>query len=76
MTCVLMREQLMHGYDMAQALGVGWLIELEPARLVVQAALPLLPGLVDNETVKEVDTTYELAVHGGPRVTAPFRDGT
>jgi hypothetical protein len=74
MTCVLMGEQLLHGYDMAQALGVDWLIEPEPARLVVQAVLPLLPGLIEPEAVKEVDTIYELAVHRGPRVVARFRD--
>lgn len=76
MTCLLIGEQLLHGYDMAQALAAEWPIETEPARLAVQAVLPFLPALVDSEAAKGVDATYELAVHGGPRVMARFRDGT
>ncbi|MBA2471062.1 MAG: SCP2 sterol-binding domain-containing protein [Pseudonocardiales bacterium] len=76
MTCLLIGEQLLHGYDLAQAVGAEWLIETEPARLVVQALLPILPALVDDKAAKGVDATYELAVHGGPRVTARFRDAT
>jgi hypothetical protein len=41
---------------------------------VVQALLPILPAFVDDEAAKGVDATYELTVHGGPRVTARFRD--
>lgn len=37
MTCLLIGEQLLHGYDMVQTLGTKWTIEAEPARLVVQA---------------------------------------
>jgi len=76
MTCLLIGEQLLHGYDMAQTLGAEWIIEAESARLAVQAVLPLLPILVDSEAAKGVDATYELAVHGGPCVIARFRDGT
>jgi MDMPI C-terminal domain len=76
MTCVLIGEQLLHGYDMAQTLGAEWPIEAEPARLVVQAVLPLLPLLVDSEAATGVYATYELTVRGGPRVVARFRDGT
>jgi hypothetical protein len=76
MTCLLIGEQLLHGYDLAQAVGAEWPIETEPARLVVAALLPILPALVDGEAAKGVDATYELAVHGGPRVTARFRDAT
>jgi SCP-2 sterol transfer family protein len=75
MTCLLIGEQLLHGYDMAGALSVEWPIETEPARLAVQAVLPLLPALVDGETAKGVNATYELAVDGEPRVMARFRDG-
>ncbi len=76
MTGLLIGEQLLHGYDIAQALDAEWPIETEPARLVVQAVLPLLPALVDSEAAKGVNATYELAVRGGPRVMARFRDGT
>lgn len=75
MTGLLIGEQLLHGYDIAQTLGAEWHIGDEPARLTVQAVLPILPALVDGEAAKSVDTTYELAVDGGPRVLARFRDG-
>ena len=48
MTGLLLGEQLLHGYDMAQTLVAEWPIEAEPARLVVEACLPLLPRLVDS----------------------------
>lgn len=76
MTCLLIGEQLLHGYDMAQALGAEWPLEPEPARLVVQAWLPLLPLLIDSEGAEGVDATYEVAVDGCPPVLARFRDGT
>jgi hypothetical protein len=76
MTCLLIGEQLLHEYDMAQTLDTEWSIEAEPARLAVQAVLPLLPVLVDSEAAKGVDATYVLAVRGGPRVMARFRDST
>jgi hypothetical protein len=43
---------------------------------VVQALLPILHAFVDAEAAKGVDATYERAVHGGPGVTARFRDAT
>jgi hypothetical protein len=75
LTSLLIGEQLLHGYDIAQALGVDWPIEGEPARLTLEAVLPLLPDLVDSEAAKGVEAVYELAIDGGPRVMARFRDG-
>ncbi|MGH3768867.1 MAG: SCP2 sterol-binding domain-containing protein [Pseudonocardiaceae bacterium] len=75
MTGLLMGEQLLHGYDIAQTLGAEWPIEPEPARLTLQALLDVLPAFVVSETAKGVDATYELTVDGGPQVVARFRDG-
>jgi SCP-2 sterol transfer family len=75
MTGLLIGEQLLHGYDIAQTLGAEWPIGEEPARLTVQAVLPTLPALVDGEAAKSVDAAYEPAVDGGPRVMARFRHG-
>src|SRR5207248_4490445 len=47
-----------------------------PARLAVQAVLPVLPGFVDSKAATSIDTAYELAIDGGPRVMIRFRDGT
>jgi hypothetical protein len=69
MTGLLIGEQLLHGYDIAQALGVEWPIGEQPDRLTVQALLPLLPGLVDGEAATTINAAYELAIDGGPQVT-------
>lgn len=75
MTGLLLGEQLLHGYDMAQTLDAEWPIEAEPARLVVEAWLPLLPRLVDSAAVEGIAVSYELIVDGGPSVIARFCDG-
>jgi hypothetical protein len=48
MTALRIGEQLLHGYDIAQALVAEWPIETEAARLVVQTWLPILPLFVDS----------------------------
>jgi hypothetical protein len=76
MTGLLIGEQLLHGYDIAQAINVEWPIGDQPARRTVQAVLPVLPALVDSEATKSINATYELAIDGGPRVIVRFPDGT
>lgn len=75
MTGLLLGEQLLHGYDIAQTLGAEWPIGDEPAQLTVQAVLPILPALVNGEAAESVDTTYALAIGGCARVMVRFRDG-
>jgi len=76
MTGLLIGEQLLHGYDIAQALDTEWPIGDQPARLTVQAIRPMLPALVDREAATRINTAYELAIDGGPRVIVRFHDGT
>jgi uncharacterized protein (TIGR03083 family) len=76
LTCLRLGEQLVHGYDIAGALGVPWPIDAEAARLVIQGVSPVLPGLVNGDAACNVRATYELAVRGGPRIAARFNDGT
>lgn len=76
MTCLLIGEQLLHGYDMAQALGAEWPLEPEPARLVVQIWPSLLHLLLDSAGANGVDAAFEIAVDGCPPVLAWFCDGT
>jgi ubiquinone biosynthesis protein UbiJ len=69
-------EQLLHGYDIAQALDVEWPIGDQPARLTVQAVLPVLPALVDSEAATSINAAYELAIDGCSRMMVRFRDCT
>lgn len=76
MTGLLIGEQLLHGYDIAQALDVEWPIGEQPARLTVRAVMPVLPALIDSAAATHIDTAYELAIDGGPRVIVRFPAGT
>lgn len=68
-------ELLVHGLDVARALGRPWPIEGGDARLVDLGLVPLLPLLVHPERARGVTVTYELRFRGGGRATLAFRDG-
>jgi hypothetical protein len=76
MTCVLIGELLVHGYDMALATGQPWTIRPGPARYAIAGLVSVLPMAVDAAATRGVDLGYELRVRGGPRVVLRFRDGT
>jgi uncharacterized protein (TIGR03083 family) len=68
-------EYLLHGRDVAKALGRPWTITPDDARLVLASALPLLPLLVDPTSTAGVRARYDLRVRGGTRVGLSIRDG-
>jgi len=68
-------EYLLHGRDIAKALSQPWRIGADDARLVLAAALPLLPLLVDPAATAGVDARYDLRVRGGVRRTLIVGNG-
>ncbi len=68
-------EYLLHGRDIAAASSQRWTIEPADARLVLAAALPLLPLLVDPVTTANAHARYDVRVRGGVRVVVSIRDG-
>jgi hypothetical protein len=67
-TCLLLGEQLVHGYDMAVALGRPWPVEPAHARLIlVGAATAMLPLYVNADAARSVHATYEVRLRGGDR---------
>lgn len=68
-------ELLVHGLDVARALGRPWPIAAGDARLVADGLVPLLPLLVDRDAARGVRLTYEVRLRGGGRFTLAFRDG-
>jgi hypothetical protein len=68
-------EFLLHGRDVADALGHPWAIAPDDARLVLTAALPILPLLVDPESTRGVHARYDLRVRGGTSVSVAVDDG-
>jgi uncharacterized protein (TIGR03083 family) len=72
---VLLGEVVMHGYDMAYALGRPWPIDPGHAGLILGAYGPLFPLVVDPERAKDHSAGYALDLGGGPIVTLRFTDG-
>jgi uncharacterized protein (TIGR03083 family) len=68
-------EYLLHGRDVAKALGRPWTITPDDARLLLAAALPMLPLLVDPAATAGVRARYDLRVRGGTRIGLVIRDG-
>jgi uncharacterized protein (TIGR03083 family) len=68
-------EYVLHGRDIARALGRRWDIRRDDARLILAAALPLLPLLVDPTATAGVRARYDLRVRGGTRVVVTIQEG-
>jgi uncharacterized protein (TIGR03083 family) len=68
-------EYLLHGRDIATALSRPWTIRPDDARLVLAAALHLLPLLVDPVTTAAVNARYAIRVRGGVRRAVIITDG-
>ena len=72
---VLLGEVVMHGYDMAYALGRPWPIDPGHAGLILGAYGPLFPICVNPERAAGHSASYALDLGGGPIVTLRFSDG-
>ena len=66
-TALLVGEQLVHGRDIAGALGRPWAIDAGPARLVIAAITAMLPGYLDADEAASLRAIYEIRIRGGPR---------
>jgi uncharacterized protein (TIGR03083 family) len=72
---VLLSEVVMHGYDVAYALGRPWPIDPGHAVVILGAYAPLFPLVVDPERAKGHSASYALDFGGGPALTVRFTDG-
>lgn len=75
-TCLLLGEQLVHGYDVARAVDARWPIAPEDARLVIRGARSLLPLMVDPDAARGLHAGYGIRVRGGERFTVRVSGGT
>ena len=69
MTAALVAEQLVHGFDLARAVGRRWTIDPDAARLALTGLAPLLPYMVDAEAIREVRARIEVRIAGAPPFT-------
>ncbi len=82
LTCNLLNETLMHGYDIAHAAGRKWRIKPTHAAMVVrQFFVPVIRTcdprtFVNTEKAAGLQATYELRLRGGGRIIFVFDDGS
>ncbi len=74
---VLAGEALIHGRDIARAVGHPWSIGADRARTVLVGLLPLMPHYVDAERAARVRACYDVRLRGGdrPRTFLVFDSG-
>ncbi len=81
LTCHLLNETMVHGYDIARADGRRWTLDRSHATLVLEGFLfPVVQvldprALVNHEAAAGVRITYELHIRGGGRYVFAFEDG-
>jgi len=81
LTCHLLNETIVHGYDIALAAGVPWTIERSHAAMVlVGFIIPVLQSLdshamVDQAKAAGLQVTYDVRLRGGARFDFVFDDG-
>ena len=74
-TATLLGEVLVHGYDIAKAEGLPWVIEPEHAALTCQALVPVLSYFVDEEAAAGLNAGFEIRLRGGSTTYWYFEDG-
>jgi len=75
MTAALVGEQLVHGFDLARAVGRRWTIDPGAARLTLTGLAPFLPYMVDAEATCRVRARIEVRIAGSPRFTLVLDHG-
>ncbi len=66
-TCLLLGEQVVHGYDIAKAVGRKPSIGKQDAVLIFGAVQEMLPKIADPAAIGGVTATYELHLAGAGR---------
>ena len=71
----MLGDQMLHGYEMAAALGRPWPIEAHDALLILEAHLPLFAAMLHPERTTGLTAALGIELRGGPDVTVRFTDG-
>ena len=74
--CLILGELVIHGHDLAMAVGRPWPVDPEDARLIIAGVFPAkIPVIVNREATSGVRARYRLDVDGGPTFVVQFDDG-
>jgi uncharacterized protein (TIGR03083 family) len=66
-TCLLLGEQVVHGYDITRAVGRKASISKQDAVLIFSAVQQMMPKMADPAAIGKVTATYELHLAGAGR---------
>jgi uncharacterized protein (TIGR03083 family) len=72
---VLLAELLVHGRDIARAIGAAWKIERSDALMAFYSGLNFLHVFVDPRAARGLRATYRVRPRGGEPVTMTLTDG-
>lgn len=75
MAGVLLGEELLHGYDIATAIGRSWPLERADSELVLAAYAPILGFFLNPETTRELSVGFGIELRGIGEMTVRFTDG-
>lgn len=74
-TCLLLGEQLIHGHDIATAMGAPWRIGRDDALLAVHAIAFMLPVVVRPDAIRGLTEAQAVHLRGGPTFTLALDGG-
>jgi hypothetical protein len=72
---MLVGDILVHGWDIATAIGGTWVIDPPDACLSFAATMPVIEHFVNEEAARGFSATYGIQLRGGPTFTLTFSDG-
>jgi hypothetical protein len=73
---LIVAEQILHGYDLAKAVGSPWPIDPAQALLALGACAPLLGQILNPATAGGHTAAYRIELRGGPSLTVRFTRGS
>jgi hypothetical protein len=75
LTTILAGDAMLHGYDIASAIGAPWAMDPLLVLLLLGAYAPRLGLILNPDTTKAHTAAYGIEVRGGPSLTVRFTDG-
>jgi uncharacterized protein (TIGR03083 family) len=72
---LLLGELVVHGHDVARALGRPWPIDPGPAALIIEGVIPVLPAQVSSDRTAGFTACFEIRPRGFASQLWEFRDG-